>query len=307
MNRNELNPRYVIHFEPTKWPYGSKLSLFLNGERSFKIEGATCFSVDDNYIVRFEPGSKLSVQNEIKNPEFQVWNIYIEGFKSACEAEKTGIRFAASLLWSAISKNYPVRLIYNTPFPCVVYNRNASNGFSMEAYGHSNYPEDITSTVEGLKAMFCSAIEIDPKWFLSMELFAAYPLEITQRAKFIMLMTAVEALAEQKYYGEKVSGIIEEFRKQITANGSIDDNVRSSILSRLGWLDIEAISHSIRRLIREHLSGDKAAEETIVNAYDIRSRLLHDGSTDADIEEYSRKVGEIMKRVFASHFKLLLQ
>ncbi len=236
VKKSGLNKRYNIHSDPTKWPYGSKITLFLNGERSFKLEGATCLLVDDNYVVRFEPGSKLSVQNEIKNPEFQVWNICLEGFTTASEAEKTGIRFAASLLWSAISKNYPIRLIYNTSFPCEVYNRNASQGWSLESYCHSNYPEDVISTVEGLKEIFCSKIEIEPKLLLAMELFATAPLEITQKARFVMLITSLEALADQESYGKEVTQVIALCKAEIAKIPSVSEDIKSSIYGRLKWL-----------------------------------------------------------------------
>jgi len=303
---NKSDARHIISSEPQKKPYGSKLTLFLDGKRSFKLKGETCLLVGRDHILKFVPGDEFLVQHEKKNPKFQVWDIYLDGFSSAGEAEKSGLRLAAALLWSAISQKYPVRLLYNTPLPCLVYNRNASKGFGIRASGYVNYEEDVATIVKGIESIYCSNFEVGKKLLLAMELFASAPLEITRNAKFIMLITSIEALAEQAHYGEKVSGVISLCRDKIFEDTNIVQDVRASILDRLQWLDKESIGHSIRGLIRKHLPMDKDAEEIIMKSYDVRSALLHDGETDADIDEYARKIEQIMRKVFASCLGLTL-
>lgn len=303
---NKSDARRIISSEPQKKPYGSKLTLFLDGKRSFKLEGETCLLVGRDHILTFVPSDELLVQNEKKNPKFQVWDIYLDGFSSAGEAEKSGLRLAAALLWSAISQKYPVRLLYNTPLPCLVYDRNASEGLTVRASGYVNYEEDVATIVEGIESIYCSKFEVGKKLLLAMELFASAPLEITRNAKFIMLITSIEALAEQEHYGKRVSEVISLCRDKIDTDILIAQDVKTSILDRLQWLDRESIGHSIRCLIREHVLKDTEAERVIMKAYDVRSELLHYGETDANIDEYARKVEEIMRKVFASCLGLTL-
>lgn len=292
--------RNIISSDLLRTPYGAKLTLFLNGYRTFKLEGETCLLVGKDHIIRFVPGNELLVRHEIKNPEFQVWDIYIEGFPSATDAEKAGLRLAASLFWSAISKEYPMRLLYYTPLPCAVYNRNKSKGLTVQAYGYSSFPEEVQSIVEGLEAVYYTSFEIEPKLLLAMELFTAAPLEITQKARFIMLLTSLEALAEQESYGEEASQIIKSCKAEITKNSSIRPDVKASILDRLTWLNQESITHSIIRLIRQRLPDNREAENIFRETYKIRGELIHSGQTDATLEELSRKMGEIIRKIFAS-------
>lgn len=304
VNNSDSSRRQIIASVPQKTPYGAKLTLFLDGHRRFKFEGETCLLIGKDHVIQFVPGDKLLVRHEIKNPEFQVWDIYIEGFPSATDAEKAGLRLATSLFWSAISKEYPMRLIYHTPLPCDVYNRNKSEGFTFKAYGHSSFEEEVQSIVEGLETVYCTSFEIEPKLLLAMELFTAAPLEITQKARFIMLLTSLEALAEQESYGEKVSQIIDFCKAEITKNPSVKSEAKASILDRLTWLNQESITHSIVRLIRQRLPCDSEAENIFREAYRIRGELLHRGQTEANIEELSRKIKEIMRKLFASYFAL---
>jgi len=303
---NKSDARRIISSEPQKKPYASKITLFLDGKRSFKLTGKTCLLVGRDHILKFVPGDELLVQHEKKNPKYQVWDIYIDGFSSACEAEKNGLRLTAALLWSAISKKYPVRLLYNTSLPCIVYNRNESKGPTLKISGYDNYEEDVTTIVEGIESIYCSNFEVGKKLLLAMELFTSAPLEITRKAKFIMLINSIKALAEQEYYGKKVLEVISLCRDKIDTNILIAQDVKTSILERLQWFDRESIGHSIRRLIRNHVLKDTEAERVIMKAYDVRSELLHYGKTDADIDEYARKVEEIMRKVFASYLGLTL-
>lgn len=293
--------RNTINSDPLKTPYGAKLTLFLNGHRTFKLEGETCLLVGKDHIIRFIPGNELLVRHEIKNPGFQVWDIYIEGFTSATDAEKAGLKLAASLFWSAISKGYPMRLIYHTPKPYAIYDRNKTRGPTSKIYGYSSLSEEVQSIVEGIETVYCSPIEIEPKLLLAMELFTAAPLEITQKARFIVLITSLEALAEQESYGEEALQTIDFCKTEITKNSSIRNNVKESMIDRLKWLKQESKKHSIIRLIRQRLLGDSESENIFRKAYEIRGELLHIGQTDSDLEEVSRQIEKVMRKIFSSY------
>jgi len=87
-----------------RFPYGAKLTVFLDGVRKFDFYEHVSLLLSKEHIVRFAKGNELHVLNELKNPEFQVWDIFVEGFPSACEAENARKKFAIAFLWSAISK-----------------------------------------------------------------------------------------------------------------------------------------------------------------------------------------------------------
>jgi hypothetical protein len=68
----------------------------------------------------------------------------VEGFSSASNAEKQGLKLSAAILWAAVAQHVPLRLNYHTPFPSIVYDRtqpkNRGIFISGNAYSYSRFP-----------------------------------------------------------------------------------------------------------------------------------------------------------------------
>jgi hypothetical protein len=78
-------------------------------------------------------------------------------------------------------------------------------------------------------------------------------------------------------------------------------------MGRVDSLNTESISSAIRRLVEDTIPNDREALEVIKEAYSLRSRILHNGSTDADLNERSRDVEAVIRRIIASKAALTLK
>ncbi len=136
-----------------------------------------------------------------------------------CEAEQAGKMLALSLLWVAASKQVTLTFErWTGNFPFSVRDRTKSAGMEMRAEGHpfrEVKPEEFHAIAE--KA-FKLHVDVPPFLLTSMEFFAAARLEITERARFISLMTALEALSVQQDYGDEVSSLLTELSRQIESS-----------------------------------------------------------------------------------------
>ncbi len=133
-----------------------------------------------------------------------------------------------------------------------------------------------------------------------MDLFASARLEKSENARFIALITAIEALLEPVEYGGQVCELIAHFTEQVDSVENMDDLIKGSIKDRLKYLKQETITKSIRRLIRKTLPGNKRIENFMVEAYEVRSKLVHEGKSDENLGELILKVNEIMAKVYAA-------
>jgi hypothetical protein len=136
---------------------------------------------------------------------------------------------------------------------------------------------------------------------LSMELFASARLEATERTRFIGLVSALEPLAKQKQLEyPNLNQIIQDAVSKVKDSLDIPENVKRSIIGSIGNLKRESVSQAIYRLLETHLPGDERALKIIKEAYTIRSKLLHEGFTDADLSEESNKIENIIRRIYAA-------
>ncbi|MBW4576954.1 MAG: hypothetical protein KME08_16900 [Aphanothece sp. CMT-3BRIN-NPC111] len=290
-----LSTRHLIKERPDRRPYGSKVEILLGNAHQFGLYKESTLFLGNNLIIRLIP-------HENEKKEVQKFTATIEGFATASEAEQAGLRFAMSVLWTAISLKFPLRLEYHTPLPCVVYDRTPRSGqfcgmgtptISM------TIPESLV--VEMLEQIFTSDVKVDQKLLVSMELFAAARLEATERARFIGLVSALEPLAEQKKLEQPaLLAIVEDTLKNVRESVDIPDNIKPSLEGRIRELTRESVSQAINRLIGINLPGDETALDIVREAYGIRSKILHEGSTDADLREKSSEIEDVIRSLYSA-------
>lgn len=231
----------------------------------------------------------------------------IEGFATAGEAEARGLKLSLALLWSAITRDFTMRLNYHTPLPCVVYDRTQSGGgISLRAYGTVYFPATATDLAELMGEVLTTSIPVDRQLLLSMEIFAAAKLEISDRAKFLGLVSSLEPLAAQANYPDSVLRLVDGFRAQVRstdlANVSQEEASRIKTLldGRLKDLERESIRQALLRTIREVFPGDNDSLKTIDDAYALRSKMLHEGTTGPYLDRKTHAVETILRRLYAT-------
>lgn len=116
-----LSEREFIVKKKERKPYGAEVLFEVNKEMN--ILGPCTLLIRNDIIVELKP-SKKGTGEENRNR----WKLEVKGFSTAGKAEEFGLRIVFSLLWWAISRSAPVRLLYDTPLPFQVFDRTAKAG-----------------------------------------------------------------------------------------------------------------------------------------------------------------------------------
>ncbi len=227
----------------------------------------------------------------------------MEGFATVEEAEEKKSKLLLALLWAAISRKHPLLLDYQTS---LIYDRTQHGGTigGVSAQLHVNMSS--SRLVDLVNQIFSDDnIEVDEKLLVSMELFTSAKLETTDRAKFVGLVSSLEPLAQSEAYGNpELEKLVDNFVKQLT-DTSIPDKIKRSVEGRIRDLKKESISQAIQRIVQESIPANEneKAVSIIKDAYNIRSTILHEGSTDADVEQKSNEIENIIRQIYSHRLK----
>jgi len=183
--------------------------------------------------------------------------------------------------------------------------------------GHA--PEAFINDLQQcLQFPFLENIIVHKKLCLAIELYAAYSFEVTSSGKFVKLITVLESLLPDKRIPDdslslllRAKGFLKEERKTIKTSGGNTDSI-DHLISRLGGLSKQSIGYSIGSYVSNLLEEfpDLGSSEEIVPklkaAYNIRSRLLHDGEVDEDalkanISRLSDLIPKMLTKLFLKY------
>lgn len=303
MTKKDQLEKNMINDSVSRRPYGAKLSAMLDESARIMLDGEISLLTNTAYIVKMRP---RQLEHDDYKCGVRECDIFVEGFATAGEAERIGLEITFGILWGAISEKYSVRLQYQTPLPCVVYDRNRpgstfSTGIVTVIIGMP--PANVAGAIN---EALTSQERNNKKLLLAMELFSSARQELTERSRFISLVSSLEPLADQQSYDIEVSNMLNQFTDQIKTM-NLPSHIEASLIGRIEGLSTESVIGAISRLIRETLPGDTDAVEIIENAYNLRSRILHDGTTDADLNQKSQKVEAIIRKVIAAKAGLALR
>ncbi|MDD2338472.1 MAG: HEPN domain-containing protein [Geobacteraceae bacterium] len=295
MNKKSYSEIFTISNSPKRRPYASKISIALPEGLEYRFDGETTLLLDAPYIVRIKP----IIQKEGgKNP--QKLTAIAEGFATACEAEQVGLKLSLAIMWSAVSRKWPIKLDYHTPQPCMIFDRTHTGGLGMSISASIIIGSSAHQVSNLINDVLSRDITIDNKLLVSMELFTSARLESTERAKFIGLVSSLEPLAAVKKYNIKeIDDLICSFIHDLNELVAIPENTRKSIESRANALKAESISQAIARLVSEYFDEDTEAVNIVKEAYNIRSKILHEGSFDADLDEKSNKLEDVIRHIYS--------
>lgn len=294
--------RQLILFRDHRRRYGARLEFRVLHSRHIGALDSVTVLLPDGTIGRVRPNTR-STWDPGSGYELEV-----EGFPTAAEAEEAGLRAAQALLLMALDLDFGVRLEYTNHQPPTVYDRTISLGSSMSATGMTYWPEELL--LEKLVDGFTSPLR-DRRLLLSMELLAASYLEANDRARFVMAVSALEPLAAAQELGEEVAAFVARALDDLKRDTSIAAELRPSLEGRLHALRKESVRQSLVRLCSRWFPGDRKAVGYLDYVYGLRSQILHDGAvSDLDIvlaQETSmvrRYVRHIYEQEFGRAFRV---
>jgi len=145
---------------------------------------------------------------------------------------------------------------------------------------------------------FEAAPELSSRQALALELYAASRFESSQKARFVTLVSAIEALAQQEYEDREILDHVEFLIK--ATKEKLAPPARDQLLSRLGQLKRWSISRACKEMVSEHLGPEEA--EAFAYAYDVRSQILHEGHVpdDTNLGRECRKLDQLASQLLVS-------
>jgi hypothetical protein len=141
------------------------------------------------------------------------------------------------------------------------------------------------------------------KQILAGEIYASSFFDISPRSRFITLVSGIEALLEPQKKPEIVQHLISEAQNQ--ARESIKDiSIKDSIVSSFEMLRYQSIGQAGRTLITQLIPGEtfqgKNSVEFFSHIYELRSRMLHDGTISdksIDIHDLANETEAFVNRL----------
>ena len=121
---------------------------------------------------------------------------------------------------------------------------------------------------------------------LALELYNAHLFEVSTRARFLHLVSIVETLSkpgrQQASLIEHLNELVKQAKEHLNALDSVSQDDRDNFIQRLNELKCESISSACRTLVRKYL-GDPAAK-VFKECYNVRSKLVHEGTVSPEID-----------------------
>lgn len=275
-----------------KRPYGAKLVFdVLDSAHIGGLENVTLL-LSTGAIAQIEPTHNAPWEGAKR------FQIRLDGFATAAEAEAAGVRLANALLLTAVSLNIGLRLIYSGRLQATVYERDRPAGLTVRGYGVTGWSPQIV--VDEIQATFDTP-PLDKQLLLSLELCCSASLETNERSRFIGAVSALEPLASQQLLGGKVDSFVSEALDCLDKT-EISPEIKKSLSSRVKQLRRESIRQSLFRLCHTWFPGDDGAKGQIDRAYALRSELLHSGAIaeqDVDLRVESDKVIGFLRKIYA--------
>lgn len=285
-------------------PYAVRVPLTLGNNVEIDLAGEVCLPFAEGCTIRIV--KEHTFPREDANGIKRV-TAHLEAFPSASAAERAGTIFAASILWVAASKGVSIAFEGRTgDFPFSVRDRNRSEGMSARGEARGYFTMTPTELASIAEAAYRHVKDVPPHVLTSLEFFASARMESTERARFIALIVALEALSVQRDYAEtlpKLPALLDKLATRVEGaallKGQQYESIRASLSSRLKQLRFESVRQAIVRTVKTHIK-DKAAIKFVDDAYGIRSKILHTGLREPQLHELTHRLEGIMRQVYSS-------
>ena len=317
MTKNDVPKKKNDIKDPLKsresYPYGVRLNFvcqkyhYLEDKYSsfLGIWLKACLMIDDKLIFEFV------YDTESENKDEEVWDLFVEGFEKAHMAEKIGERISVLMMLFSLVCHTKIQLRYITHNICEVYSRRLSRephfkmktranlGGSLYEY-HSKSVERFSNLWRKIKDK-----DIDEKVRLAFEIYTSSRFETSERARFIGLVTTIECLAIQiEYNDETINNLKNELIEKVNGYSGLDKRVKKSLIGKIGdSFTKEGVVKACARLLNERIPNiEKNDIDDFKQAYNIRSRMLHDGEMPKELHEIDFKLSVLIRKLLTSYF-----
>lgn len=302
-NPSPLVERQLIVAKDHRRKYGARLTFQVRRSAYIGDLERVSLLLPDGSLVTIQPDAAFDFQVE----GGKSYDLTVEGFPTASDAEAAGMQIAQALLLCAVSLDFGLRLSYQSHEPPTVFDRTLSAGMFGCATAYTSWPQEI------VLSELWRAIETplqNRRLLLSLELFASAALESNDRARFVMAVSALEPLAFQESLGDEVSIAVDELAARLSEIATIPAGLKDSLTGRLLQLKRESVRQALKRHCLRWFPDNSETWKLLDHAYGLRSELLHEGRpTDPDLllAEQTRTISSYLRAIYEREFGLPLR
>jgi hypothetical protein len=145
----------------------------------------------------------------------------------------------------------------------------------------------VDAFVEG----FVHAENLSESAQLALELFSASRFEASLRARYLILISAIESITLREERSDDAQKLLLRM-KDILNSANINETDRAQIAGTLHDLERRSITSSSKALV-ERFCGEKKSR-LFGKCYQARSQLVHKGFTDFDLGEHLHQLEELV-------------
>ena len=284
----------------SRYSWAVRVDVVLDSRGGFKDYAGGSVSLlwqEEGLVLRLE---RRNIAPWLESAGATGYRLTAEATETACEAEALGCRITAAILSVALKKHWGLTLSWpDSPLPCRVVDRTVSRGITAHGFGTVTSHVDFEELTREFDAAFASYAVVEPRLLLSLELCAASRCESSSRSRLVMLVSAVEAVAEQRDLGDEVAALVKELVSCVEGASVSDDAVKRSITGQVQHLQRESARRAMLRLFIS-LGFKNEERELVEEAYSARSKIVHEGARvpglDGLVIEVDRLVVEMHSR-----------
>lgn len=170
--------------------------------------------------------------------------------------------------------------IYRDSLGITVFEEIGETGFVSTTGGNVSIAMNFGDFVDELTRNTSS--NISRRNLIAYELYASSRFELSSRARFLLLVMAIESLAVQAKRPEDEQGLI-SLLLEIVGASALDEVRRTALTNGLQIFRKVSIGESCRSLISEAVNAgvveDTEAANHFRNCYRIRGKIVHSGKT----------------------------
>jgi hypothetical protein len=292
-----------ISAKPHVYSWSTKVDFVLNSVGGVKDldSDSVCVPWGEDLVLTLE---KQAIHPNLQEAGATGYRFTLDATETACEAEELGKRLACALLKVAIDRQWGLRLSWpDTPLPCRVVDRTASRGATMQGFGSVTGYLTLSDFTSALQESFRKLLKAPYRLLLSMELCASARFESDNRAKLILLVSALEALAEQREFASEVIDLINKLSALIDKTQIEDASLKDSLLGQVRNLKRESSRRAIRRKLRD--AGFSDQDLTFVEeAYSARSKVVHEGLRVPELAAMTAELDRLIGLVYSREIEL---
>ena len=135
------------------------------------------------------------------------------------------------------------------------------------------------------------APSLTAKAVLALEMFSASKFEASLRARFLIMVSAIECIAERSSRSAEAIDFIKAVGEQLPIAG-LNETDRAQLRGALRDLEKKSISGSTKEIVEQHCGTEGA--KLFGKCYQARSELLHVGTTSLDLGANLQRLEELV-------------